>query len=83
MNCPLCGSEMQEGGLIVHGPTPPCWVPLAQFTKKGLRSLAYSEAKPFGKWNILLDRTTVPNAFYCENCNKITGIFDVTNHSEE
>ncbi len=83
MNCPLCGSEMQEGGLIAQGLVPPCWVPLSEFQKKGLKSLVHFGPKPIGKTNTLLSQTKVPNAFYCEHCSKIMGIFDVTNGMEE
>lgn len=34
MKCPLCGRDMQEGGLIIDG-VAPGWVPLEQFNKKG------------------------------------------------
>lgn len=36
-----------------------------------------------GESSILWDETLVPNAFYCKNCNKVMGILDVANHSEE
>ncbi len=35
MKCPICGNEMQEGGLIIDGVVPG-WVPLEEFEKKGL-----------------------------------------------
>lgn len=78
MKCPLCNCEMQEGGLIIDG-VAPGWVPMEQFQKKGLKRLVYKKLRTIGETNILLSQTRVPNAFYCENCGKIVGIFDVTN----
>lgn len=77
MKCPICGNDMYEGGLIVEGITPG-WVPMEQFKKKGLKRLVYSEVRKIGITNYLLNQTRVPNAFFCEGCNKIVGIFDVT-----
>ena len=33
MNCPICGTHMEEGGLIIDG-VAPGWVPMEQFRKK-------------------------------------------------
>lgn len=78
MLCPICGKEMQEGGLIVNGVSAG-WVPMEQFQKKGFERLVYTGYKSIGSWNALLDQTKVPNAWFCEDCNKVTGVFDVTN----
>ena len=78
MNCPICGAHMEEGGLIIDG-VAPGWVPMEQFAKKGLKRMAYTGLRTIGKSNILLGQTRVPGAFFCKNCNKIVGIFDVTN----
>lgn len=82
MNCPICGKEMQEGGLIIDG-VAPGWVPLKEFERKGLKRLIYKGLRTIGKTNILLSQTRVPNAFYCDACNKIVGVFDVTNNIDE
>lgn len=79
MKCPICGNEMLEGGLIIDG-VAPGWVPMEQFKKKGLKRLVYTGLRTIGKTNILLSETKVPNAHFCKNCNKIVGIFDVTNN---
>ena len=78
MNCPICGAHMEEGGLIIDG-VAPGWVPMEQFRKKGAKRLLYTGLRTIGKTNILLGQTRVPGAFFCKNCNKIVGIFDVTN----
>ena len=78
MKCPICNQEMEEGGLIAQG-MHPGWVPLEQFKKKGLSRLLYTGFRTIGKYNYLLSQTRVPNAHFCRSCNKIVGIFDVTN----
>ena len=78
MDCPICGRPMEAGGLILDGVA--CgWVTLAQFRKNGLRRLAYSGLRTIGTSNLLLRQTRVPDAWFCSSCNKVTGIFDVTN----
>lgn len=79
MKCPICGEEMLEGGLIIDG-VAPGWVSMEQFCKKGLKRLVYTGLRTIGKTNFLLGETKVPNAFFCRTCNKIVGVFDVTNH---
>ena len=39
MQCPICGGDLQEGGLIIDG-VAPGWVPMEQFAKKGLKRMA-------------------------------------------
>ena len=53
MKCPLCGRDMQEGGLIIDG-VAPGWVPLKQFNKKGRGRLLYTGLRTIGASNILL-----------------------------
>lgn len=78
MNCPICKNKMQEGGLITDGVTSG-WIPLEQFNKKGVNKLVYTGLRTVGKPNMVLGQTKIPNAFYCKECNKVVGIFDVTN----
>ena len=82
MNCPICGAQMEKGGLIIDG-VAPGWVPMDQFQKKGAKRLLYTGLRTIGKTNILLGQTRVPGAFFCKNCNKIVGIFDVTNDIDD
>ena len=82
MNCPICGAHMEEGGLIIDG-VAPGWVPMEQFRKKGAKRLLYTGLRTISKTNILLGQTRVPGAFFCKNCNKIVGIFDVTNDIDD
>ena len=44
MICPICGGEMEEGGLIASGISV-MWFPLEQFAKKGLERLWYEGRK--------------------------------------
>ena len=82
MKCPRCGRDMQVGGLIIDG-VAPGWVPLKQFNKKGLGRLLYTGLRTIGASNILLRQTKVPHAFFCQSCNKVADIFDVTNCLED
>lgn len=79
MNCPICKNKMQEGGLLTDG-VASGWVPLEEFNKKGVSKLVYTGLRTIGKADIFLRQTKIPNAFYCRKCNKVVGIFDVTNH---
>lgn len=82
MNCPICGAPMEEGGLIING-VASGWVPMDEFKKKGVARLLYTGFHTIGKTNILLGQTRVPGAFFCKSCNKIVGIFDVTNDIDD
>lgn len=77
MKCPICGNEMQAGGLIVDGVVSG-WVPLEKFEKKGLEQMTRSGFRTIGgEVSALLGQTKVPNAYLCESCKKIVGVFDV------
>jgi hypothetical protein len=47
MNCPLCGSEMEKGGIVTDGIVS-TWVPDNEFEKKGLKRIVYHNAKDKG-----------------------------------
>ena len=49
----------------------------------GLGRLLYTGLRTIGTSNILLRQTKVPHAFFCQSCNKVAGIFDVTNCLED
>ena len=82
MVCPYCGAEMEEGGLVVNG-IKPGLVPLEQFRKKGLKRLVYSGLQEIGTSNYLLGQAKIPNAFFCKNCKKIVGVFDIVNQNRD
>lgn len=73
--CPICNGELQEGGLVIDGISA-AWVSKEQFYKK----ILFTGVHTIGKTNFWLRQTKVPNAFFCENCDKVMGIFDVTSH---
>lgn len=81
MKCPVCGREMQEGGMIADGVSVG-WVPMEQFKRKGLARLVSTGLRTIGTANVVLGQTRIPNAYFCQNCNKIAGIFDITNKIE-
>lgn len=68
---------MLTGGIVSDGIFL-SWVPESEFEKKGVKRLMYTGCKSFGSTNFLLRQTRVPGAYYCKNCNKVAGIFDVT-----
>ena len=82
MRCPMCDNEMQEGGLIIDG-VAPGWVPMEQFQKKGLKQFVYTGVRTIGETTAFLRQTKVPNAFFCKQCYKIVGVFDVTNNIDD
>ncbi len=53
---------------------------MEQFKKKGVKRLMYTDMRTIGESSILLNQTKIPNAYFCKNCNKVMGIFDVTNN---
>ena len=82
MKCPICGNELYAGGLIIDG-VAPGWVPMEQFQRKGLKRIVYTGLRTIGTPNVLLRQTKVPNAYFCKQCNKIIGVFDVTNNIDD
>ena len=78
MRCPICSAEMEEGGIIANGVSV-MWVPIEQFNKKGIKRLVYNNGRTIASINLLIGETKISNAFLCGNCNKIVGIFDITN----
>ncbi len=81
MKCPICSREAQEGGLIAPAITIN-WVPIEMYDKGFLKEFvrivypgkSISHQVPFRQ------SSKVPNAYYCEHCNKVFGIFDVTDN---
>ena len=78
MKCPLCEKDMEAGGLIIDG-VAPMWVPMSEYGRKGVKRLIYKHGRSFGKASVFMSQTKVDNAFFCKDCNKIVGVFDVTN----
>ena len=77
MKCPVCGGEMERGGLIADRYVS--YVPQEEFERNALQALGgYNGAKNLGKHSLLRSRTLVPDAWYCDACKVVTGIFDVT-----
>ncbi len=77
MKCPICGKEMEEGGLVVQGVSA-IWFPKEEYEKKGPARVAYTGGKALkGRTNFLLDHTRIDGAYYCPACDKVAGIFGV------
>ena len=77
MKCPICGFEMENGGIIADGAVLVSWHPEREFEKKGLKSILYRDGKSIGQAKPLLRIVKIPNAWYCKDCNKVVGFFDV------
>lgn len=78
MKCPICGGEMERGGLIADS-LYISYVPQEEFERNALQALGgYNGAKNLGKRSLLHSRTLVPGAWYCDACKVVTGVFDVT-----
>lgn len=83
MKCPLCGGELEEGGLVVQGVSA-MWFPQEEYEKKGLQRVVYTGGKALaGRTNYLLDHTRIDGAFYCKKCKKVMGIFPVDSKVED
>lgn len=76
MKCPICGKALEQGGIVTSGVTA-MWHSLSEFNKKKWQRVVYTDGKPIGKSSILLSQTRIPNAWYCNSCNIVTGIFPV------
>ena len=77
MKCPCCGNEMEKGGLVASGAAAVSWHPLKEFEKKWFNALYYKEGKAIGTFSFPTKEVKIPNAFYCGQCNKVVGVFDV------
>lgn len=78
MKCPCCGSEMEPGGIVTGGVTA-MWHPAREFDKQKWKRVVYTDGKAIGSSSVLLSQTRIPDAWYCPNCDIVSGIFKVTN----
>ena len=79
MKCPFCGKDMQRGG-IVAAAVPVYWIPQETFESSAVkRKFFTSGIKAIGKSSVVFGETKIPDAYYCDICDKIIGAFDVTN----
>lgn len=76
MKCILCDAKMLQGGIVTQGVSA-IWIPQIEFQKKGIKKLIYKNGKNIGSSDVVLGQTKISNAYFCSNCNKIIGIFDV------
>lgn len=66
---------MEKGGLASKS-LYIVWYPDEIYNKNTLRR-SFEPGKRLGKTSVVWGETKVPGAYYCKNCNKVTGIFDV------
>lgn len=81
MICPICGKKMTKGGIILSGKQM-CgeftWYPQNEFNKKGLKTWNRANGKNIDATEMnLLSEEKFNNAYFCESCNKIIGIFTI------
>ena len=72
MKCPICNNEMQEG--VIASMRPIKWIPLETYKKKF--RLSDKGEKYISNYNPIT-YCVAPNAYYCEDCDKVIGIFDI------
>lgn len=75
MKCPKCGAEMEKGG-IVSDSMYIVWYPLETY-EKNLIQRTFTIGKRIGKTTFFNEETKIPDAYYCEKCNIVTGVFKV------
>lgn len=76
LKCPVCNAEMQLGGLVANGQWV-LWYAETDYKKHAFKRFFIKNHKKLGhpRWD---GSTGIDNAFYCENCDKIIGIFDIS-----
>ncbi len=81
MKCPICGGEMHKGGLVAGGINV-AWLPEEQLEEESPLGV-YVDCKSLkGERNHLLKQMKIPNAYFCEKCDKVTGLFDVAGRDD-
>ncbi|QHI73494.1 PF20097 family protein [Aminipila terrae] len=79
MICPICGKEMTKGGIVLRGKRifgEFTWYPQDAFDKKGLKAWDRSNGKVIVDVDMsLMGEKKFDNAYFCESCSKIVGIF--------
>ena len=80
VNCPICDHEALEGGLMADSLFIN-WVSKEEIEKNSLKELVritYPGVCISNNQLPIIKRAKVPNAYLCPNCQKVFGIFDVT-----
>ena len=67
---------MIQGGIVTHGVST-MWIPQTEFQKKSIKKIIYNGGKNIGCSDVFLGQTKIPNAYFCPNCNKVIGVFDI------
>ncbi|RVU55365.1 PF20097 family protein [Anaerosphaera multitolerans] len=76
MKCPICKNEMEKGGIFVNS-IYVYWYNEDELKERSLFLKARVNGEPIGKNNFLTNTTKIETAYYCKNCKKVMGIFDV------
>ena len=76
MKCIYCGSNMQLGGIVTQGVSA-MWFPQENLQKPHFFKIVFEGGISVGKNDYLWGQTLLTDAYYCPQCRKIIGIFDV------
>lgn len=82
MKCPICGNEMEKGGLSLdcNMDLNPHWAPEEEMKAKGLFASWHREhqirLQNPDEYKILPREAIFFNAYYCETCEKAVIIMD-------
>lgn len=76
MKCIYCGSDMQLGGIVTQGISA-MWFPQENLQKSYLFKVVFEGGINIGKKDYLWGQTLLTDAYYCPQCRKIIGIFDI------
>lgn len=76
MKCIYCGSDMQLGGIVTQGVSA-MWFPQESLKKSHLSKIIFEGGIAIGKKDYLWGQTILTDAYYCQKCKKIIGVFSI------
>lgn len=76
MKCIYCGSDMQLGGIVTQGVSA-MWFPQESLKKSRLSKIIFEGGIAIGKEDYLWGQTILTDAYYCQKCKKIIGVFSI------
>lgn len=76
MKCIYCGSDMQLGGIVTQGVSA-MWFPQESLKKSRLSKIIFEGGIAIEKKDYLWGQTMLTDAYYCQKCKKIIGVFSI------
>lgn len=82
MKCPICGNEMEKGGIIIGESRymdTPSWYPESELKKRWLNTFRREGERVISQPDEyrFLSGENHYEAWLCQNCNKVVAVFDV------